>query len=198
MSWDEMASTWNDDPMVQAYSRAAFGSLERALAERGRSLHGARVLDFGCGTGLLTEHIAAHADHVVGLDISGPMVQVLDAKRIPNVRAVAADLLHALGTDPLQRDSFQLITCSSVLAFVPDHPATVAALATLLAPGGLLIHWDWTLNPTDEEPYGLTTDAALQALTDAGLEHATVDVGFELPVEGGVMAPLRGIGQRAR
>lgn len=196
MSWDDMAGTWNDDPMVQAYSRAAFGSLERALAERGRSLADARVLDFGCGTGLLTEHIAAHAGQVVGLDLSEPMIQVLRAKQVPNVTALAGDLAQCAGPAPLEPASFDLITCSSVLAFVPDHPGTVAALARLLAPGGLLIHWDWRLNPADAEPYGLDADAALQALIDAGLCDTIVDVGFELPVEGGVMAPLRGIGQR--
>ena len=82
MSWDEMAGSWDADPAVRAYAAAAFDSLERALAERGGTLEGARVLDFGCGTGLLTAAMAARAREVVGIDIAPKMVAVLRDKGI--------------------------------------------------------------------------------------------------------------------
>ncbi len=49
MSWDDEADTWDDNPAVQTYSRAAFRSL---IGLEGLTLEGKRVLDFGCGTGL--------------------------------------------------------------------------------------------------------------------------------------------------
>lgn len=192
MSWDDAAATWDDDPAVQAYSRAAFQSLLALLEERGRTLEGARVLDFGCGTGLLTAAMAERAAHVTGLDLSRPMIDVLAAKSLPNVTALTGSLQdHAL-------PPFDLITCSSVLAFVDDYPATVAALGARLAPGGLLVQWDWELDPTAEEPFGLARGTIQQALGAAGLSEVTVRVGFDVPFEQMRMRPLLGFGLRAR
>ena len=61
--WDEFAAGWNDDPAAVSYSRAAHGSLIDILDQRGRSVAGT-VLDFGCGTGLLTEQIVDRCDRI--------------------------------------------------------------------------------------------------------------------------------------
>jgi 2-polyprenyl-3-methyl-5-hydroxy-6-metoxy-1,4-benzoquinol methylase len=189
MSWDDQAAGWDDNPAVRTYADAAYTSLLALLAEHGRSLDGARVLDFGCGTGLLTVAMAAHAD-VVGLDLSPAMVAVLDAKGHPRVTAVAGGLDAVEGT-------FDLVTCSSVCAFVPDYPGTVAALAARLNPGGLFVQWDWELDPSAEEPYGLTRAGIAAALEAAGLTHTLVRTGFEAVFEDMTMAPLLGAGLRA-
>lgn len=191
MSWDDAAATWDDDPMVQTYSRAAFRSLQDVLAARGASLAGARVLDFGCGTGLLTAAIAAEAGAVIGFDISAAMLAVLDQKGLPNVTTASGDV-GALGA------TVDLITCSSVCAFLPDYPGTIRQLAEKLAPGGLLVQWDWELDPSAEEPYGLRREDVRAALSAAGLEEIVVDTGFREPAGEHVMAPLRGVGQKSR
>ncbi|MFK7926628.1 MAG: hypothetical protein AB8H79_00450 [Myxococcota bacterium] len=67
----------------------------------------------------------------------------------------------------------------------------------MLTPGGLLVQWDWELDPTQDEPFGLSRDQIAHALNGAGLVGVAVDIGFKLPFEGYTMAPLRGIGQRA-
>jgi 2-polyprenyl-3-methyl-5-hydroxy-6-metoxy-1,4-benzoquinol methylase len=191
MSWDDEADTWDDDPAVQAYSRAAFRSLQAVLDEAGVLLAGARVLDFGCGTGLLTAAMAAQAEHVVGLDLSKAMVDRLRAKRLPNVRALSGLVAdHELGP-------FDLITCSSVCAFVPDYPAVADTLTRLLAPGGLFVQWDWEFDPAVDDSFGLTRSAMHQALVGAGLEGVLVRVGFQEPFGDQTMAPLLGTGQRS-
>lgn len=189
MSWDDAAATWDDDQAVQAYSRAAFRSLQEVLSARGASLAGARVLDFGCGTGLLTAQLAAEAAHVIGLDTSAAMLSVLDQKGISNVQTTSGPLA-ALDVE------VDLITCSSVLAFVPDYPAAVRALAEKLAPGGLLVQWDWALDPGAEEPFGFTPDDIQAALAAAGLVDVSVEIGFREPFAGNIMAPLRGVGRK--
>lgn len=190
MSWDDEAAAWDDNPAVQAYSRAALRSLRALLAERGARLEGARVLDFGCGTGLLTAAMAREAEWVVGLDRSRPMIDVLAAKQVPNLIAVAG------GLDDLDTTGLDLITCSSVCAFLTDYPGTVLQLVGRLRPGGLFVQWDWELDRDAEEPTGLSRDAIAAALRGAGLTDVEVRTGFEEPFEEMTMAPLLGVGRK--
>ena len=192
MSWDDEAETWDDDPVVRTYSRAAYRSLVEHLSGAGVSLEGAAVLDFGCGTGLLTAAMAAHAREVVGYDLSAAMTAKLAAKNLENVRALSGHLAeHDLGL-------FDVITCSSVCAFLPDYPATVVELTRLLAPGGTFVQWDWELDPSAEEAFGLARGDIERALREAGLQDVAVRVGFREPVEDMLMAPLMGTGRRSR
>ena len=189
MGWDEEAATWDDHPAVQAYAQAAYASLVDHLEAHGTALAGRRVLDFGCGSGLLTVAMAAEAVEVVGLDVSRPMIEVLQSKSVDNVRGLVGALAeHDLGT-------FDLITCSSVCAFVDDYPSTAKALVEHLMPGGWLLQWDWELDPQADEPYGLTGEAVSGTLRAAGLVDVAVRTGFEVPFEGMTMAPILGVGR---
>lgn len=190
MGWDDEAAGWDDSPPVRAYNEAAFSSLQDLLAARDVPLAGARVLDFGCGTGLLTEQLVRHGATVVALDLSPQMVERLIAKGLPRVTAVAGSLEdHVLGP-------FSLVTCSSVCAFVDDYPGTVHALVSMLDPGGYFVQWDWELDPDAEEAYGLSRDGIARALTGAGLQDVEVRVGFEVAFGEMTMAPLMGAGRR--
>jgi 2-polyprenyl-3-methyl-5-hydroxy-6-metoxy-1,4-benzoquinol methylase len=189
MEWDDAAAGWDDHEAVRAYGAAAYDALVAHLGREGRAVDGADVLDFGCGTGQLAVRMAAAGARVVGLDVSSKMIEVLQGKEVEGVTAVAGDLDAVDG-------SFDLITCSSVLAFVPDHPAMVRQLAARLRPGGWLVHWDWVLDPTEEEPYGLSLAGSEAALRAAGLVDVDVRTGFEVAFEGQTMAPLMGVGRR--
>lgn len=100
------------------------------------SLTGLRVLDVGCGGGLLAEGLARAGAEVVAIDLAEPMIEVarLHAQaselRI-DYRCASAEALAA--TEPR---SFDVITCMEMLEHVPDPAATVQALAALLKPGG--------------------------------------------------------------
>jgi len=196
MGWDEEAATWDDHPAVRAYAAAAMDSLTEVLARRGASLAGARVLDFGCGTGLLTAAMASEARQVVGIDISAPMLAVLDAKGLPNVACRHGQLTDLLADPALPAGSFEVVTCSSVCAFLDDYPAVVRQLVTRLVPGGLFVQWDWERDDEAEEPMGLRPDEIEAALRGAGLVEVSVDHGFDVPFEQMRMRPLRGVGQR--
>ena len=92
-TWDERAEGWDENEAVRAYSCAAFKCLERFHREGRLTFQGARVLDFGCGTGLLAEQLAPLVQEVIALDTSGVMVRVLLEKLkrrpLPNVVAIA-------------------------------------------------------------------------------------------------------------
>lgn len=191
--WAEHAGSWDDDPVVVAYADAAFTSL-RAAVELSTD---ARVLDFGCGTGLLTERLAPHVRSVVAVDTSPAMIAVLEAKALADVQAaVRAWTPETLAADPLAAEPFDLIVCSSVCAFLPDYPGAVAMLADRLAPGGHFVQWDWELDPAADEPFGLSAEQIARALEDAGLAVVSVGTGFDIPIEDQRMRPLMGVGRR--
>lgn len=96
-----------------------------------------RVLDVGCGEGLLTRRLAEHADHVVGIDTSAPMVTRARAE------ATARDLdqveyLHGDALTTRLGDPFDLVTCVATLHHL-DLEAGLARLGELTAPGGTLV-----------------------------------------------------------
>ena len=189
--WDEHAASWDDNEAVRAYADAAHASLMSAVTDGGIELSAATVCDFGCGTGLLTERLVDACDRIDAIDTSAAMREVLAAK-IGTRGWTDVRVLEQLPAGP---QGYGLIVCSSVLSFVDDHPATVALLSTHLAPGGLLVHWDWEAEPDDPEG-GLTRDEMESALLDAGLESVSVGPGFEIEFDGDVMRPLMGSGRR--
>lgn len=187
-SWDDFAETWDDQEGVVAYADSAFQSLAMVLDRHNRSLDGAAVMDFGCGTGLLTERLVNAGASVHAVDVSEPMLAVLTAK-IASHRWVDVVTSQA---SPTEGPVFDVVVCSSVLSFVADYPVTVSQLVSALKPGGLFIQWDW--EQVDGEAGGLSRTEISDALTGAGLEQVTVAVGFELAFGDEVMAPLMGHG----
>lgn len=203
MTWDEHAASWDEDEAVRAYSRAAFRCLQRLHDDARVNLDGACVLDFGCGTGLLTEQLTLQAERIVALDTSAAMIQVLAAKvnqrGWSNVAAVAASVDSAQQQRPdLFSLPFDIVVSSSVCAFLDDYAGTVASVTGLLKPGGSFVQWDWELNAEDGEPVGLTRAQVIDALTRAGLLDIVVETAFEIEVDGERMSPLIGVGSTAR
>src|SRR5215469_12053535 len=102
------------------------------------TLAGARVLDVGCGGGLLTEVLARAGAEVTGIDMAPGMIEVArlhaaeSALRIDYRMAAAEDLAQATA------EAFDIVTCMEMLEHVPDPAAMTATLARLLRPGGTL------------------------------------------------------------
>lgn len=202
MEWDEHAEGWDDDPAVRTYAAAAFERLEPLLEEYGLELSGLRALDFGCGTGLLTEAMAPQVQEVVALDLSPKMIEALDRKvereGWTNVLTVVGTLDGSRTQRPAIFEApFDLIVCSSVCAFLPDYPAAATALCGLLVPGGVFVQFDWERDDSAQEPYGLTRAEIEASLGAAKLRDIKVETAFERPIGEMTMAPLLGAG-RAR
>lgn len=81
------------------------------------SIRGAAVLDVGCGTGLLFDHIAADAEVVVGVDVSKGLLLLANARahRFCNVHMVQADADHL----PFKPSSFEVLFAFTVLQNMP-------------------------------------------------------------------------------
>jgi SAM-dependent methyltransferase len=100
---------------------------------------GQRVLDVGCGSGVLTEELARRvgADHVAGADPS-PLLDAC-AERVPG-----ADLKRAGAEDlPWPDDSFDAALAQLVVHFMSDPEAGVAEMARVTRAGGVVAACTW-------------------------------------------------------
>jgi 2-polyprenyl-6-hydroxyphenyl methylase/3-demethylubiquinone-9 3-methyltransferase len=102
-------------------------------------LAGRRVLDVGCGGGLLAEGMARRGARVTGIDLSPGALEVarlhaLEAGISVDYRRVGAEELAGGG-----HETFDLVTCLEMLEHVPDPAQVMRALAQLVRPGGNVI-----------------------------------------------------------
>ena len=99
-------------------------------------LTGKRVLDMGCGAGLLTEPLARMGGVVTGIDAAPENITV--ARDHAAQSGLTIDYRKG-EIETVAGEQFNLITCLEVIEHVADPARFVAGLAALLAPNGLLI-----------------------------------------------------------
>ena len=102
------------------------------------SLAGARVLDVGCGAGLLSEALAREGAQVTALDLAPELIEVARLHLLESGLQVDYSLQSVEQLAAEEPSSFDAITCMEMLEHVPDPGAIVRACATLLKPGGRL------------------------------------------------------------
>ena len=103
------------------------------------ALRGARVLDAGCGGGLLSEALAARGARVTGIDLTPQLIEV--AKLHLHESGLDVDY-RVQGAEDLARaepEAFDVACCLELIEHVPDPAALLRALADLLRPGGALV-----------------------------------------------------------
>jgi len=100
-------------------------------------LAGKRVLDIGCGGGILADAMARKGAEVLGIDLAGKALKVAQLHALEaqtqgvSYREVSAETLAAE-----QPGRFDVVTCMEMLEHVPDPSSVVRACATLVKPGG--------------------------------------------------------------
>jgi len=187
--WDEYAENWDLDPIVEKYAKNAFSVLVDNI-----NIDGLTVLDFGCGTGALTQLISPAVKSIVAIDPSTEMIKYLHIKALNNVTAIADYLSEELVTDcPELAAKFDLIVASSVCSFLPNYEETLGLLKSLLKDGGVFVQWDWLSND-DSSDMGLSEKRVKQAFIVNDFVNISITSPFIMSSSKGKMPVLMAIG----
>ena len=111
-------------------------------------LKGKRVLDVGCGGGILAESMARRGANVLGIDLADKPLKVAQLHAMEagvanlDYRSVAVEELAAE-----QAGQFDVVTCMEMMEHVPDPSSVVQACANLVKPGGWVFFSTINRNP---------------------------------------------------
>jgi len=132
--FDKAAATWDENParLVMTENIAA------AILQQVPVRETFTVIDYGCGTGLLTLALQPRVKRIIGMDTSVGMLAVLEKKiqalGLSNVETQALDLT----TQPPPAIKVDLIVSAMALHHIADVPKVLGELVRMLAPGGYL------------------------------------------------------------
>ena len=126
-------------------------------------LEGLRVLDVGSGPGYLAAEMVEQGAEVVGVDVSGPMLEMA-AELHPQIEFRTGD---ATGL-PFPDQSFDLVCSTQVLEYVSDIPVALSEFLRVLRPGGLtaILDTDW-----DSAVWSVDDRPRLRRILDAWEQH---------------------------
>jgi 2-polyprenyl-6-hydroxyphenyl methylase/3-demethylubiquinone-9 3-methyltransferase len=135
------------DPQSEFRPLHEINPLRLDWIDRQAGLAGKRVVDIGCGGGILSESMAARGAQVTGIDMAEKPLKVaklhmLESGLKVDYRQITAEELAAA-----EPGAFDVVTCMEMLEHVPDPASTVRACATLVKPGGWVFLSTLNRNP---------------------------------------------------
>ncbi len=111
---------------------------EHLLLDRIGPARGMRILDVGCGDGVLATRLAQAGARVTGIDASADMIAT--ARRRATAAGVEVDLVEGNAGDlPFPDEHFDCVVSVATLCFVDDPRPTIREMVRVLKPGGRLI-----------------------------------------------------------
>ena len=110
-------------------------------------LQGKRVVDVGCGGGILAEAMAARGARVTGIDLAEKPLKVAMLHALESGATIDYRLMPAEDLAAQEPAAFEVVTCMELLEHVPDPASTVAACARLVRPEGHVFFATINRNP---------------------------------------------------
>jgi 2-polyprenyl-6-hydroxyphenyl methylase / 3-demethylubiquinone-9 3-methyltransferase len=111
------------------------------------ALEGSKVLDVGCGGGILAEAMARRGAQVTGIDLSDKALRVAQLHLLESRLEVQYENVSVEDYAAAHAGKFDVVTCMELLEHVPEPAAMVAACARLVRPGGQVFFSTINRNP---------------------------------------------------
>jgi 2-polyprenyl-6-hydroxyphenyl methylase/3-demethylubiquinone-9 3-methyltransferase len=133
--FSELAHRWWD-PNAEFKPLHELNPVRLGWIDSQAHLPGKRVLDIGCGGGILSESMAGLGASVKGIDLSHEALGVADLHSLESGISVEYEEIAAEALAAREPASFDVVTCMEMLEHVPDPSQVVEACKTLVKPGG--------------------------------------------------------------
>ncbi|MFA7665340.1 MAG: bifunctional 2-polyprenyl-6-hydroxyphenol methylase/3-demethylubiquinol 3-O-methyltransferase UbiG [Burkholderiaceae bacterium] len=141
-----LASRWWD-PESEFKPLHQINPLRLAWIDEQASLAGKKVVDVGCGGGILAESMSARGAEVLGIDLAERPLKVAELHALETGATVRYRRIAAEALAGEQPGTFDVVTCMEMLEHVPDPESTVRACAQLAKPGAWLFFSTINRNP---------------------------------------------------
>ena len=144
--FEELASRWWDSGS-EFKALHDINPLRLDFIDERASLKGKKVIDVGCGGGILAESMAQRGASVTGIDMGEAPLAVAKLHLKESGQSVDYQRITAEELANKAPGSFDVVTCMEMLEHVPDPGSTIAACAKLTKPGGHIFFSTINRNP---------------------------------------------------
>jgi 2-polyprenyl-6-hydroxyphenyl methylase/3-demethylubiquinone-9 3-methyltransferase len=133
--FEELAHRWWD-PNSEFKPLHELNPLRLNFVEQRAGIANKKILDVGCGGGILSEAMAQRGADVSGIDMGETPLQVAKLHSLESGVKVHYEKITAEAYAKQHAAGFDVVTCMEMLEHVPDPASTIAACSTLVKPGG--------------------------------------------------------------
>lgn len=144
--FEALASRWWD-PHSEFKPLHEINPLRLGYIDEIAHIQGKRVLDVGCGGGILSESMAAKGAEVTGIDMGEAPLEVARLHLLESGEQVDYQQIPVEELAALRPGEFDVVTCMEMLEHVPDPASVVNACTQLVKPGGYVFFSTLNRNP---------------------------------------------------
>ena len=135
--FEKLAARWWD-PDGESRPLHDLNPVRAAYVASHANLRGARVVDVGCGGGLLSEALARAGAHVTAIDLGDKLIEIAKLHLFESNLQVDYRVQSSAALAAAEPASFDVVCCMELIEHVPDPQALIGDLAAMLKPGGHL------------------------------------------------------------
>ena len=144
--FSELASRWWDlDNEFRPLHE--INPLRLAYIEQQGRVAGQKVIDVGCGGGILAEAMAIKGAEVTGIDLGEKALTIARLRALDSEQEIDYQLISAEAMAETHAAEYDVVTCLEMLEHVPDPSSVIAACANLVKPGGRVYFSTLNRNP---------------------------------------------------
>ncbi|MEJ2513561.1 MAG: bifunctional 2-polyprenyl-6-hydroxyphenol methylase/3-demethylubiquinol 3-O-methyltransferase UbiG, partial [Anaerolineales bacterium] len=132
--FDDVAQIWWD-PKGEMGTLHTINPLRTKFITETLTVESPKILDVGCGGGILSEALAKTGAQVTGIDLSEPSIEAANQHTQHHGLEIDYRVTSAEDIAQSQPGSFDVVTCMEMLEHVPDPEKIIAACAQVLKPG---------------------------------------------------------------